>query len=114
MIFETQMSVHKVQERIVSTLEHLKVPKWDRTRCLEDLASSVGMPHPLQMFYGNLSQLGIKPISVIRSRSGTGSKIGAISYQWRLSLYMVILQNAMLHSGEGDLILFDKIPGMTI
>ena len=27
------------------------------------------MPHPLQMFYGNLAQLGKKSNSVIRSRS---------------------------------------------
>ena len=32
-------------------------------------ASSVGMPHPLHMFYGNLAQLGKKSNSVIRSRS---------------------------------------------
>ena len=29
-------------------------PKRDRTRCPEEKASSVGMPHPLHMFYGNL------------------------------------------------------------
>ena len=26
----------KVQERLVSTLEHMQVPKWDRTRCPEE------------------------------------------------------------------------------
>ena len=31
--------------------------------------TSVGMPHPLHMFYGNLVQLGKKSNSVIRSRS---------------------------------------------
>ena len=31
-------------------------PEWDRTRSPE--LSSVGMLHPLQMFYGNLAQLG--------------------------------------------------------
>ena len=25
----------QVQERLVSTLEHMQVPKWDRTRCPE-------------------------------------------------------------------------------
>ena len=59
----------QVQERLVSTLEHMQVPKWDRTRCPEENASSVGMPHPLHMFYGNLVQLGKKSNSVIRSRS---------------------------------------------
>ena len=44
----------QVQERLVSTLKHLQVPKWDRTRCPEEQASFVGMPYPLQMFYGNL------------------------------------------------------------
>ena len=38
----------------------MQVPKRDRTRCPEELASSVGMPHPLHMFYGNLAQLGKK------------------------------------------------------
>ena len=33
--------------------------------------SSVGMLHPLHMFYGNLAQLGKKSNSVIRSRSVT-------------------------------------------
>ena len=45
----------QVQERLVSTLEHMQVPKWDRTGCPEEKASSVGMPHPLQMFYGNVA-----------------------------------------------------------
>ena len=36
----------QVQERLVSTLEHMQVPKWDRTRCPEESASPVGMPHP--------------------------------------------------------------------
>ena len=57
----------QVQERLVSTLEHMQVPKWDRTRCPEEQAPSVGMPHPLHMFYGNLAQLGKKSNSVIRS-----------------------------------------------
>ena len=35
------------------------------------VASSVGMPHPLHMFYGNLGQLGKKSNSVIRPRSVT-------------------------------------------
>ena len=43
----------QVQERLVSTFEHMQVPKWDRTRCPEEWASPVGMPHPLQMLYGN-------------------------------------------------------------
>ena len=61
----------QVQERLLSTLEHMQIPSWDRTRCPEELASSVGMPHPLHMFYGNLAQLGKKSNSVIRFRSVT-------------------------------------------
>ena len=61
----------QVQERLVSKLEQMQVPKWDRSRCPDEKASSVGMPHPLQMCYGNLAQFGKKPNSVIRSRSVT-------------------------------------------
>ena len=46
----------QVQERLVSTLEHMQVPKWDRTRCPEESASPVGMPHPLHIFCWNLSK----------------------------------------------------------
>ena len=59
----------QVQERLVSTLEHMQVPKWDRTRCPEEQACPVGMPQPLHMFYGNLALLGKTSTSVIRSRS---------------------------------------------
>ena len=31
----------QVQERLVSTLEHMQVPKWDSTRCPEDKLSFV-------------------------------------------------------------------------
>ena len=65
------------------------------------------------MFYGNLAQLGKKSISVKRSRSVT-VKIGVMSYKLRVSLYVIIIQNVVLHSGEGDLILFGKIPVPTI
>ena len=33
----------QVQVRLVSTLEHMQVPKWDRTRCPEESASPIGM-----------------------------------------------------------------------
>ena len=29
----TSPETRQVQERLVSTLEHMQVPKWDRTRC---------------------------------------------------------------------------------
>ena len=41
----------QVQERLVSTLEHMQVPKWDRTSLCWHATS-------LQMFHGNLTQLG--------------------------------------------------------
>ena len=54
----------QVNERLVSTLENTQVPKWDRNRCPKEQAPppppSADMPHPLQMFYGNLTQLGKK------------------------------------------------------
>ena len=93
-MFETQKSRH-VQERLVSTLEHMQVPKRDRTKCPEELASSVGMPHLLQMFYGNLAQLGWKSNSVKRSRSVKWSNIGVMFDQWKMSLYIVLLQNVV-------------------
>ena len=34
----------QVQEKLVSTLNHMQVPKCDRTTCPEEYASSVGMP----------------------------------------------------------------------
>ena len=42
--------------------------------------------------------------------------IGEMSDQSRVSVYryMVIFQNVVQHSGEGDFILFDKIPVLTI
>ena len=44
------------------------------------------------------------------SRSVTGSNIGLMSDQLRVSLYMIILQNVLYHSREGYLISCDKIP----
>ena len=40
--------------------------------------------------------------------------MGVLSNQGRMSVYMVILQNVVQHSGEGVFILFDKIPVPTI
>ena len=36
-------------------------------------------------------------------------RVSAMFHQWMMSIYMVIPQNVVLHLGEGDLILFDKI-----
>ena len=46
------------------------------TRCPEELASSVGMLHQLQVFYGNFTaHLAKKSISVIRLSSNQGYKL---------------------------------------
>ena len=87
-VIMSQSSIMSIRYRmsLVTTRRTNASPKRDRTRCPEEKASSVGMPHPLQMFYGNLSQLAKKSNSVIRSRSVIGSKIGVMPDQWRVSL----------------------------
>ena len=90
-MFETQKSGNKTSSGEIGLnirlLASLKVGQYQ--------VSSVGMPHPLQMFYRNLAHLGEKSNSVIRSRSVIGSKIGVMSDQWRVSLYMIIIQNVV-------------------
>ena len=49
---------------------------------------------PVAYVLWNLAQLGKKSNSVIRSRS-VMVKIGVMSYQWRVSLYVVIIQNVV-------------------
>ena len=78
-------------------------PKWDRTRCPEGWESSAGIPKPLQMFYENLSEFG-KKVKLGNIRSVTRSQISVKSKQWRVSLHMSMLQNVMLHAGEGNFI----------
>ena len=50
---------------------------------------------PVAIFYGILRYLIIRSKSVIRSCSVISSQIGVISDQLRMSLYMVMSQNAM-------------------
>ena len=69
---------------------------------------------PVAMFYGNLQNSVIRSISVLESSSVIYSQIGVMSDQLRMSLYMVMFQNVMLHLGEGDFIMFDEIPTSTI
>ena len=45
---------------------------------------------------------------------GNKVKIGHMSDQLRVSLYMVMSQNVTSHLGEGDYIMFDEIPISTI
>ena len=47
----------QVQDRLVSTLEHMQVPKWDRTRCPEESASPFGMPQDKSSDVATLRQL---------------------------------------------------------
>ena len=49
---------------------------------------------PVAYVLWKLAQLGKKSNSVIRSRS-VMIKIGVMSYQWRVSLYVVIIQNVV-------------------
>ena len=93
-MFETQKSGNKTSSgEIGLNIRTLASPKVGQDQVAGGVTSSVGMPHSLQKFYGNLSQLGKKSNSVIRSRSVTGSKICIIPDQWRVSLYIVIIQN---------------------
>ena len=48
------------------------------------------MPHPLQMFYGNLSQLGKKSNSVIRSRSVSISSKYSDEFNMYLKLFVLL------------------------
>ena len=56
-MFETQKSGNNASSgEIGINIRTLASPKVGQDP--EEYASSVGMPHPLQMFYGNLGQLG--------------------------------------------------------
>ena len=61
-------------------------PKWDRTRCPKEKASSVGFPRPLQCSMETSRNLEMRSKLVIRSSSVIGSKIGVKSDQLRVSL----------------------------
>ena len=50
---------------------------------------------PVAMFYGNLQIKVIRSKSVIKSSSVISSKIGVMSDQLRVALYMVMSQNVM-------------------
>ena len=75
-------------------------PKLDRTgvrRCQRPLLAS-RTRHKCSMEtsqYLAMKSRSVRLILVSRSR------VGVMSYQWRVSLHMVILKNAMYHLGEG-------------
>ena len=52
-IFGLHNPVIKIGQGLVSTSRTYASPKWDGTRSQEEWASSVGMPHPSQIPYGN-------------------------------------------------------------
>ena len=58
--------------------------------CPEEYASSVGMPHTLQMFYGNIAQ-DIR--FSYKFQFSTRVKMCVTSDKWRVTMYMVILQH---------------------
>ena len=71
-------------------------PKWDRTRCPEEGVSVLcWLAATVAKFYGNLQNLVIRSKSVIKSSSVIRSQTGVISDQLRVSLYMIMSQNAM-------------------
>ena len=91
-MFETQKSRNETNSGDIglnirdSCSYSLASPKVGQDQVSGGVSVPVGMPHPLQMFYGNLSQLGKKSNSVIISRSVIGSKVGVMPDQWRVSL----------------------------
>ena len=70
-------------------------PIWDRTRCPEEQVFSIGVSHPLQMFYGNLPKLGKKVKVSKRSSLLRKSQSGVMSDKLKVSLYMVMSENVM-------------------
>ena len=71
------------------------------------------MPHTLQMFYGNITQLGKKSNSVIRARSVKGQNLCNISSMEGAIVYGHP-QKCRVTFGRGDLVLFGKIAVPTI
>ena len=95
-----------------STLEQMQVQNgtgpgvWSSKRPLLSVV-------PVAMFYEILRNLVIGSKLVIRSRSVLRSQIGLMSEHLRVSLYMAMSQNVMLHLGEGDF-MFNDIPISTL
>ena len=61
-------------------------PKWDSTRCLEEVSVLCWLAAPVAMFYCYLKKLVIRPKSVIKSSSVISLQISVISDQLRVSL----------------------------
>ena len=91
-----------VLERLLSIVEWDQVSRGVSVGVLRRHATTVA--NALKKPVATVQKLN----SVIRSSYVTRSQVVVISDQWRLSLW-----NIMVHSGEGDFILFDKIPVST-
>ena len=78
---------------MVSTLEQMQIPKWDRTRCFCECVCLLAAP--VAMFYGNLRNLVARSKSIIRSSSVISLQNCAMSDQLRVSLYIVMSKNVM-------------------
>ena len=71
-MLKTQKSGNKTSSGEISLdIRTYASPKVGQDQVSGGVSVFVGMPHPLQMFNGNLAQLGKKSNSVIRSRSVT-------------------------------------------
>ena len=81
-MFETQKSGNKTSSgEIGLNFRILASPKVGQDQVSGGVTILCWMPQSLQMFYENLSQLGKKSNSVIRSRSVIGSKIDVMPDQ---------------------------------
>ena len=86
-MFETQKSGSKTSSGDIGlNIRTPASPKVGQDQVSGGVSVLCWHAHSLQMFCGNLSQLGKKSNSVIRSRSVIGPKIGVMPYKWRLSL----------------------------
>ena len=73
------------------------------------LASRTSCKYPMETYRNKV----ITSNTVIRSSLVTRTRFSEMSDQWRVSLYMIMYQNVMLHMGDGDFLMFDEIPILT-
>ena len=98
---------------MVSTLEQMQVPK-GQDQVSGGVSVLCWLAAPFTMFYRNLQNLVVRSKSVIKSSSVISLQIGVMSDQLRVSFYMVMSQNVMLHLGKTDYLMFDEIPISTM
>ena len=83
------------QERTVSLLEQMQVQIGTVPGVRRSKRHLFASRKPLQMVYWNLSEFGNKVTVGIWSTSVTRSRFSEMSYQWRVSLYMVKANDVM-------------------